>query len=88
MWPDSRRRARALQEYGLDVMLGMDRGDLQRFFDHFFTLSQDAQRAYLGPAAGGAKIARLMSRLWLGSPNALRLALAKGDPRRLLRALT
>jgi lycopene beta-cyclase len=87
MWPDSRRRARALQEYGLDVMLGMDRGGLQRFFDQFFTLSQDDQRAYLGPATGGAEIARLMSRLWLGSPNRLRLALAKGDPRRLLRAL-
>lgn len=88
MWPDSRRRARALQEYGLDVMLGMDRGGLQRFFDQFFTLSQDDQRSYLGPATGGAEIARLMSRLWLGSPNALRLALAKGDPRRLLRALS
>jgi lycopene beta-cyclase len=88
MWPDSRRRARALQEYGLNVMLGMDRGGLQRFFDQFFTLPQDAQRNYLGPAAGGAEIARLMSRLWLGSPNALRLALAKGDPRQLLRALS
>lgn len=88
MWPDSRRRARAMQEYGLDVMLGMDRGGLQRFFDEFFTLAQDAQRAYLGPAAGGAEIARLMSRLWLGSPNGLRLALAKGDPRQLLRALS
>jgi lycopene beta-cyclase len=88
MWPDSRRRARALQEYGLDVMLGMDRGGLQRFFDQFFTLSQDAQRAYLGPAAAGAEIARLMSRLWLGSPNTLRLALAKGDPRQFLRALS
>jgi lycopene beta-cyclase len=88
MWPHSRRRARALQEYGLDVMLGMDRGGLQRFFDQFFTLPQDAQRAYLGPGTGGAEIARLMSRLWLGSPNALRLALAKGDPRRLLRALS
>jgi lycopene beta-cyclase len=88
MWPDSRRRARALQEYGLDVMLGMDRGGLQRFFDQFFTLPQDAQRAYLGPAAGGAEIARIMSRLWFGSPNELRLALAKGNPRRLLRALS
>ncbi len=88
MWPDSRRRARALQEYGLDVMLGMDRGGLQRFFDQFFTLSHDAQRAYLGHATGGAEIARIMSRLWLGSPNTLRLALAKGDPRQLLRALS
>jgi lycopene beta-cyclase len=88
MWPDSRRRARALQEYGLDVMLGMDRGGLQRFFDQFFTLSQDAQRAYLGPTTGGAEIARIMSRLWLGSPNELRLALAKGNPGRLLRALS
>lgn len=87
-WPDSHRRARALQEYGLDVMLGMDRGGLQRFFDQFFTLSEDAQRAYLGPATGGAEIARIMSRLWLGSPNGLRLALAKGDPRQLLRALS
>ena len=88
MWPDTRRRARALQEYGLDVMLSMDRGGLQSFFDQFFTLPQDAQRAYLGPATGAAEIARLMSRLWLGSPNGLRLALAKGDPRRLLRALS
>jgi lycopene cyclase-like protein len=87
MWPDARRRARSLQEYGLAVMLGMDRGGLQRFFDQFFSLPEHDQRAYLGPDAGGREIAGVMSRLWLGAPNSLRMALAKGDPRRLLRAI-
>lgn len=88
MWPDARRRARSLQEYGLDVMLGMDRGGLQQFFDQFFDLPEHDQRTYLGPEAGGREIAGVMSRLWLGAPNSLRLTLAKGDPRRLLRALS
>jgi lycopene cyclase-like protein len=87
MWPDARRRARSLQEYGLAVMLGMDRGGLQRFFDQFFSLPEHHQGAYLGPEAGGREIAGVMSRLWLGAPNSLRMALATGDPRRLMRAI-
>ncbi len=86
-WPSTRRRARALQEYGLDVMLRMDLGGLQQFFDQFFSLGEADIAHYLGDAAGSREVAGVMRAVWAGAPSDLRRSLATGDPRVLARVI-
>lgn len=85
LWPPRRRRARALQEYGLDVMLRMDRTRMQQFFDQFFSLDDDEQDIYLGSTSSARDIAGVMSHVWRGAPPALKRSLAAGDPRMVTR---
>lgn len=86
-WTPTRRRARSLQEYGLDVMLRMDLAGLQQFFDRFFSLGVSDIDAYLGDASGGRDIARVMRAVWADAPSDLRRSLATGDPRGLARVM-
>ena len=87
VWPADRRRARALERFGLDAMLRMDQADLGGFFDVFFSLPVDHWAGYLAGTASAADVAGIMARLFRAAPWELRRRLAAGDPRSLLRAL-
>ncbi len=86
LWPADRRRARALQEYGLDVLLRLDAPTTAAFFDAFFELPPDLVRAYLDPRPEVADVVRVMRTLFAAAPWRLRSALVTGDPRRLASA--
>ena len=81
------RRARSLQEYGLDVMLRMDLAGQQQFFDEFFSLSPDQIDRYLGDSSGATEVAAVMRAVWAKASSDLRRSLATGDPRVLARVL-
>ena len=87
LWPDTQRRARTLQEYGLDVMMKMSRQRLGAFFDQFFGLSEDDQATYMRSTSSSVEVAAVMSRLWMDVPTSLRVALMKGDLTKLSRAI-
>lgn len=87
VWPAERRRVRALQDYGLGVLLRLDAPGVAAFFDAFFELPTAQWRAYLDPGARLVAVTAVMRELFLEAPWALRARLATGDPRRLLAAL-
>ncbi|MFT4088575.1 MAG: lycopene cyclase family protein [Gordonia sp. (in: high G+C Gram-positive bacteria)] len=60
LWPRRARIAHLLRLAGLEALLGMDSAALTRFFDCFFTLDVERQRAYLSHRDDPAGIARAM----------------------------
>jgi lycopene beta-cyclase len=87
IWPGARRRSRALEEYGLDVITRMSAGDMRAFFDAFFTRPVDAWAPYLAGTATPRQIARFMTSVFAGCPASTRRVLLAGDRLRLLRAV-
>ena len=86
LWPSDRRRARALHEYGLDVLLRLDAPSTATFFDAFFELPPDLWSAYLDPRVELGRLVDVMQTMFGAVPWRLRATLATGDPRRLLSA--
>ena len=87
VWPADRRRARALELFGLDALLGMGRAEVGEFFGAFFALPQEQWAGYLSGTASAREVAALMTRLFRASPWSMRRRLAQGGPRHLLGAL-
>lgn len=88
LWPRRARRTRALHDYGLATLLGLDASEIGDFFDAFFDSPHDLWRSYLDIAAGPRQIAGLMQRVFRGVPNDVRRALVTADHRLLLRTFT
>lgn len=86
IWPADRRRVRALQEYGLGVLLGLDARATARFFDAFFELPAEASATYLDPLAELADVIDVMRRLFAAAPWRLRAVLMGGELGKLLTA--
>lgn len=87
LWPADRRRARALELFGLDALLGMGRDDVGAFFAHFFALPPEQWAGYLSGTLPARDVAALMTRLFRSAPWSLRQRLVQGGPRHLLAAL-
>jgi lycopene beta-cyclase len=87
VWPGPLRRTRALHEFGLDVLLGLDADAVREFFSTFFELDERHWAAYLRVDATPREVTGAMTRVFLSAPWSLRRRLMTGDPRRLLALL-
>jgi lycopene beta-cyclase len=87
VWPEWRRRARALERYGLEALLRCRRGEMRDFFDAFFDQPPADVARYLAGEATTGQVARLMGGVFAASPWPVRRALAAGDLRPLVTAL-
>lgn len=92
VWPGDRRRMWALYNFGLSVLLGMEREAISDFFDAFFALPPDRAQRYLSAAGTAADLADTMWRLFLDAAWPLRRRLSSPafgkDGLRLLRDLS
>lgn len=80
VWPSGQARARALHDYGLAALLRLPSGEVQAFFDTFFTLPTEQWSAYLRVNTDARAVAGAMSRVFRDSPWPLRRRLAAGSP--------
>jgi lycopene beta-cyclase len=87
VWPLGRRRARALEEFGLSALLRLDRSALASFFDAFFSLDDDQWFGYLTGTLSPRGVAGMMRAVFLAVPPVVRSRLAAGNPLALARAL-
>ena len=87
VWPAWRRRARALEEYGLEALLRLELSDVQAFFDAFFTLPDEQWLGYLTGQQDRREVAATMRAIFAAAPGSLRADLVWGNPRPLLRAV-
>ena len=87
VWPAAHRRARRLQRYGLDVILGLDADEIGAFFDAFFDLPVDVWSAYLRVDTTPGDVARAMAGVFSAAPARLRRRLALPRPAALARLL-
>ena len=87
VWPERRRRARALQDYGAAVLQRFDAPATAAFFDEFFDLPADVWRHYLDPLTTVGDLTAVMRRVFAGVPLRTKARLMTGDPRLLARAL-
>jgi lycopene beta-cyclase len=83
VWTADRRRARALHEFGLDVLVGLDADATRSFFDAFFDQPVGVWRDYLRVDTTTRAVSGVMWRLFRSAPWPLRRRLMAGDPRRL-----
>jgi lycopene beta-cyclase len=83
VWTPSTRRARALHEFGLDVVTGLDADATRAFFDAFFDQPVDRWRDYLRVDTTARAVSGVMWQLFRSAPWSLRRRLMSGDPRRL-----
>jgi lycopene beta-cyclase len=83
VWTADRRRARALHEFGLDVLVGLDADATRAFFDAFFDQPVGVWRDYLRVDTTTRAVSGVMWRLFRSAPWSLRRRLMAGDPRRL-----
>lgn len=85
LWPASLRRTRALHDYGLAALTHLRASDLQRFFDDFFDLPEEAWSGYLRIDTAPVEIARTMTTLFSRLPRSLKVRIATSSPRALSR---
>lgn len=86
VWPSAARRARALHQYGLDVLRRLDPASTARFFDVFFRLPAGRWAPYLRVDTTPSEVAGVMRGVFAVAPWSVRRRLASGDPR-LVRGL-
>lgn len=77
LWPEDRVQARYLYAFGMESLLGMDRGSTSSFFDAFFELPETAWRPYLAGTQSPGEVQRVMLKLFARAPMSIRLQLAK-----------
>jgi len=87
VWPRPLLRSRRLHDFGLDVLLTMDRDQLRRFFQTFFELPTERWASYLRVDTPPATLAGVMTAMFRRADRSLRRELVTGNPRLLLRAL-
>ena len=78
VWPRARRRARRIELFGLERLLGMASPEVRSFFDAFFALPDDRWVSYLSGSASERDLARTMSVLFRASPWSVRRRLLRG----------
>lgn len=76
IWPLRARLVHALRRRGLQVLLSLPPEDVPRFFELFFSLPSDLQRAYLSSRADPRATAAAMLALFRSAPWRLRSAIA------------
>ncbi|MEA3527407.1 lycopene cyclase family protein [Nocardia implantans] len=76
VWPATARIVHRLRGAGLRALLALPPGDLPLFFDTFFALPPDAQRAYLSGRTDLAGTVTAMSALFAALPGPLRRRVA------------
>ena len=86
LWSPAALGARALHEYGLGVLLGLDQAATAAFFDTFFELPAEAQAAYVDPVADRRRLVAVMREMFAAAPWSVRRRLMAGDLRRLVTA--
>jgi lycopene beta-cyclase len=72
VWPTEHRRARALHDYGLGVLLRMSADELSGFFGAFFDLPSEQWSAYLRVDTSAAAVSRTMTAMFRSVPWHLR----------------
>jgi lycopene cyclase-like protein len=91
VWPADLRRQRELHAYGLEILLGLDAGEIQRFFAAFFDLPPRRWQAYVSGAASSRDLAAVMLQVARRLPPPLRRRVVGGaigsDGLALLRAV-
>lgn len=75
LWPPRARAVHALRRYGLRALLRMPPDALAAFFDTFFALPVELQRAYLSRGDDPRGTVAAMRRVFLASPPSVRLRL-------------
>lgn len=86
IWPGPARRARALHDYGLDVLIGLGPAATAAFFDVFFRLPVDRWAPYMRIDTDATEVMRTMRSVFAEAPWSVRRRLARGNPR-LVRGL-
>ncbi|WP_326834005.1 lycopene cyclase family protein [Amycolatopsis rhabdoformis] len=76
LWTAEARAVHSLRQYGLRALRRMSPSELAEFFDLFFTLPGDAQRAYTSGREDLPGTAAAMARLFRAAPPRLRTRLA------------
>ncbi|WP_026917886.1 lycopene cyclase family protein [Gordonia shandongensis] len=72
LWPCRARWVHRLRSAGLEVLLALDGPSITAFFDAFFRLPGDDQRAFLSERGNLAGVVRTMVRLYATVPGELR----------------
>jgi lycopene beta-cyclase len=72
VWPADQRRARALHDYGLGVLLRMSAAELSGFFGAFFDLPTERWSAYLRVDTSASEVSRTMTTMFRAVPWHLR----------------
>jgi lycopene cyclase-like protein len=72
VWPASRRRARTLFTFGLEVLLPLARNDISAFFSTFFAAPVERWGRYLSPDASPREVTALMTLVFPRLPPRLR----------------
>jgi lycopene beta-cyclase len=72
VWPPGLRRTRRLQDYGLEVLLGMPTSELASFFDAFFDLPIDVWAPYLRVDSPPRAVVRAMTAVLRALPWSIR----------------
>lgn len=76
LWPRRSRTVQALRVSGLTSLLRLPHEALPPFFDAFFALPSDLQRAYLSDRSALTGLTEAMTRIFGASPTATKLRLA------------
>jgi lycopene beta-cyclase len=72
IWPRKARIVHAMRKHGLEVLLRFDAEETKDFFEAFFKLDPDLQRAYLSGREDLALNVKAMNALFLTAPSHLR----------------
>lgn len=79
VWPRSRQRSWALFDYGLEVLLQLDRSGIERFFSLFFDLPPDEWRGFLSGDSPPELLRTTMLRMFWRADMRTRWALLGAD---------
>lgn len=85
VWPRAMRRTRALHDYGLDVLLGLDAAQIAGFFDAFFDLPTEHWARYLRIETPPTELAATMLRVFGAADWGMRRRLVSANPRAFAR---
>jgi lycopene beta-cyclase len=77
LWPKQRRRVRALHDFGLQALLGLDLPQTRVFFDRFFGLPLPAWSAYLSDTLRDDEVRRVMGGLFADASARLRFSMMR-----------
>jgi lycopene beta-cyclase len=80
VWPDERRRARALDQHAMRALLRLDRRHLEAFFHALFELPDEQWFGYLTGQASSRQVAATMREAFGGVSSGLRAKLALASP--------
>lgn len=80
VWPVAHRRTRLLHEYGLNVLVRLDRAGVREFFEAFFDLPDETWSAYLRSDTPPRELSGVMASLFRSAPWSTRRRLVRGNP--------